>query len=180
MRRMIAIMMMLGTAGPVLVAQSPYAPGAGAGGRGNGDTPRPTPIVEPLPTPEDLAGPAVPDFMVDRFELDSAEARTYRVVYDSFMTATRTLRDSALASRRRIDLLWQSGDREGAQSQFPRLRRLGEALEKEDGHFDDRMKRVFSKPHYKDYRDWRDDQRKQAEADRKERMRGMAPSNPDR
>jgi hypothetical protein len=136
--------------------------------------------VDPLPSPEDLAGPALPDFVVDRFELDTAEARAYRVVYDSFMTATKGLRDSATATRQRIDALWQSGDRYAARSQFPVLRRMGDLLAKEDDHFDDRLKKLFSKPHFKDYKDWRSDQRKQADDDRKERMKEMTGSNPGR
>lgn len=155
-------------------AQQPYG-GYGGGGRdrnsGN-DAPRP-PSAEPLPSPEDLSGPAGPDFIVDRFELDSLEAHAYRAAYDSFMGITQAVRDTALALRRRIDVLWQSGDRSTAQGLFPMLRQLGDVLSKEDGKFDDRLKKVFSKQHYRDYRDWRSDQRKQAEQDRKDRMKQM-------
>jgi len=166
-------------AGAAAAAQSPYGggggmdrPGAGAG------TPKYTPSIEPLPSPEDLAGPALPEFVVDRFELDSGEAHTYRVVFDSFMTATRPMRDTAQAVRRRIDALWQAGERRAAREQFPELRQLGEALAKEDDHFDDRLKKVFTKPHYKDYRDWRNDEKKQADQDRKDRMQQMAGGEP--
>ena len=77
-------------------------------------------------------------------------------------------------------LSWQSGNREGARSQFPVLRHLGDLLAKEDDHFDDRLKKIFSKPHYKDYKDWRSEQRRQAEDDRKERMKQMTGSSPGR
>src|SRR5690349_24918386 len=99
MRPILAVLVVM--AGPAL-AQMPYANGAGAGRNSGQDAPRPSTIVEPLPSPEDLAGPAIPDFVVDRFELDTTEARAYRAVYDSFMTTTKSLRDSATALRVRI------------------------------------------------------------------------------
>ena len=170
----------LAVAGPS-AAQFPIGNGTPGGGRGagrGGDTPRYAPSTEPLPSPEDLAGPGVPDFVVDRVELDSGEAQAYRVVYDSFMTATRPLRDSAQATRQRIDARWQARDRSGARALFPDLRRMGDALAKEDNHFDDRLKKVFTKAHYKDYRDWRGDQKKQAQQDREDRMKEMTDGEP--
>jgi hypothetical protein len=158
MRRIIAFMLLLSAPA---VAQSPYGTGGmgnGTGRSGMGDTPRPTTIMDPLPSPEDLAGPAIPDFMV----------------------ATKALRDTASAVRQHIDQLWQSGDRESARAYFPMLRRLGDRLAKEDDHFDDRVKKIFTKPHFKDYKDWRSDQRKQAEEDRKERMKQLTGTNPGR
>lgn len=177
MRPIFPLLMVL--AAPAL-AQMPYANGAGAGRNSGMDAPRPSTIVEPLPSPEDLAGPAVPDFVADRFELDTTEARAYRVAYDSFMTVTKPLRDTATALRQRIDALWQSGDRFSARSQFPVLRHMGDQLAKEDDHFDDHLKKIFSKAHFKDYRDWRSDQRRQADQDRKERMKELTGTNPGR
>ncbi|HZH39880.1 MAG TPA: hypothetical protein VFD85_02665 [Gemmatimonadales bacterium] len=177
MRPILAVLVVM--AGPAL-AQMPYANGAGAGRNSGQDAPRPSTIVEPLPSPEDLAGPAIPDFVVDRFELDTTEARAYRAVYDSFMTTTKSLRDSATALRVRIDALWQSGDRYAARTQFPLLRHLGDQLAKEDDHFDDHLKKIFSKPHYKDYKDWRGDQRRQADQDRKDRMKQLTGASPGR
>ena len=182
MHRFTSVSIVLALAAAGAAAQSPYGAGGGmsrpgAGGAGNGGA-RYTTSMEPLPSPEDLAGPGVPDFVVDRFELDSAEAGAYRVVFDSFMTATRPLRDSAQALRRRIDALWQAGARGAARVQFPDLRRMGDALSKEDDRFDDRLKKVFTKPHYKDYRDWRSDQKRQADQDRKDRMRQMGGDAP--
>ena len=175
MRPTLAILMLV--AGPAL-AQMPYANGAGAGRNSGTEPPRPSTIVDPLPSPEDLAGPAVPDFVADRFELDTTEARAYRVAYDSFMTATKALRDTATALRQRIDALWQSGDRYSARNLFPVMRHMGDQLAKEDDHFDDRVKKIFTKPHFKDYKDWRSDQRRQAEQDRKERMKQLTGANP--
>lgn len=182
MRRSIVLTLVVTAAGWPLAGQMPYGNG-GAGGRGgNGDAPRVTTMEAALPSPEDLAGPALPEFVVDRFELDTTEAQAYRVAFDSFMTATQALRDSALASRHRVDLLWQAGDRGAARGQFPALRSMGDLLAKEDGRFDDKVvKRIFSKAHFKDYKDWRNQQRKQADVDRKERMQQMSGSpNPGR
>lgn len=180
MRRIITFMLLLSAPA---VAQSPYGGGGmgnGTGRSGMGDTPRPTTITDPIPSPEDLVGPAIPDFVIDRFELDTAEGKAYRVAYDSFMVATRFLRDTATAVREHIDQLWQSGDRESARTYFPVLRRLGDRLAKEDDHFDDRVKKIFTKPQFKDYKDWRSEQRRQAEEDRKERMKQLTGTNPGR
>jgi hypothetical protein len=175
MHRIVAFTLFLAAAGRSLAGQMPYGNGAGAGRNQGADAPRMTPSVAALPSPEDLAGPGLPEFVVDRFELDTTEAKAYRAAYDSFMTATRGLRDSALASRHRIDALWQSGDRGAARAQFPILHALGDLLAKEDGRFDDRVvKKVFSKEHFKEYKDWRSDQRRQADADRNERMKQMS------
>jgi len=175
MRRIIAFLLLL--AAPA-AAQTPYGGGMGNGRSGMGSSDTPRPIMDPLPSPEDLAGPAIPDFVIDRFELDSLEAKAYRVVYDSFMIATKGLRDTAALVRKRIDDTWQSGDRVAARSLFPVLRHYGDLLAKEDDHFVDRVKKIFSKPHFKEYKDWRSDQRKQAEDDRKERMKQMTGASP--
>lgn len=178
MRRIVALTLLWATAGVPLAGQMPYGNGAGAGRGAGTEPPRVSPSVAALPSPEDLAGPGLPEFVVDRFELDTTEAQAYRVAYDSFMTVTRALRDSALASRHRIDALWQSGDRGAARGQFPVLRQLGDLLAKEDGRFDDRVvRKIFSKAHFKEYKDWRSDQRRQAEEDRNERMKQMSGSS---
>ena len=133
---------------------------------------------EPLPSPEDLAGPPIPDFVVDRFELDSVQGRQYLAVYDSFMVATRPLRDSAQGAQRAIDVAMQSRNRDAARPEFPLLRRMGSSLRKLDDQFDGRLKSLFTKTQYKDYKEWRSDQRRQAEQDRKDRMQQMGRPGP--
>lgn len=114
-----------------------------------------------LPTAEQLEGPPLPDFFVDRFQLDSGQAAEYRMVYDSVMTATAGVRDSAQSARRAIDQAFQGGDRESARAYFPILRQLGDSLAKSDRAFDERIKQFLSKQQLKDYQHWKDDQGRQ-------------------
>jgi hypothetical protein len=156
-----------------LPAQAPgYGGGMGSmGGMGRRDQMRPR--GEPgraLPSANQLEGPPIPDFFVDRFGLDSAQAYQYRSVYDSFMSATATIRDSAQTARRTIDAAVQSGDRVSARASFPLLQTLGDSLAKADDRFDDRLKAFLTSGQIKTYKKWKDEQRRQEEADRHQEM----------
>jgi len=126
---------------------------------------RGTDVGRALPTANQLEGPPIPDFFIDRFGLDSAQASRYRSAYDSFMNVTAAIRDSARASRHAIDAAWQSGDRLTARAGFPRLQTLGDSLAKADGRFDNRLKTFLTSSQIKSYKKWRDDQRRQEQAD---------------
>lgn len=126
--------------------------------------------AQALPSAEQLEGPPLPDFFVPRFELDSGQAKEYRAVYDSFMTATAAIRDSALAARRGIDVALQGGDRQAARFGVPLLRMLGDTLEKEDERFDRRLKGILNGAQRKAYKKWSDEQRRQQDDARREEM----------
>lgn len=143
---------------------SPGIPG-GMGGRRSDFRRRGADVGRSIPTANELEGPPIPDFFIDRFELDSGQANQYRSAYDSFMSATAAIRDSAKATRRAIDGAWQSGDRFSARAGIPRLQTLGDSLDKADGRFDNRLKTFLSSSQVKSYKKWRDDQRRQEEAD---------------
>ncbi len=119
-----------------------------------------------LPSAEQLEGPPLPEFFVDRFALDSGEAAEYRVVYDSFMDATAMIRDSAQTARRAIDTAFHDGDREAARASFPILRQLGDSLARDDQGFDDRLKQFLTSKQFKTYHQWKDEQRRQQVGER--------------
>ncbi len=152
-----------------LVAQDPGYGGMGGMGRTGGWRERGRP-ERAMPTTGQLEGPPLPDFFIPRFELDSGQAGEYRVVYDSFMSATAAIRDSAQAARRAIDATLQGGDREAARSSFPVLRALGDSLVKEDARFDQRLKSFLAASQLKAYRKWKDEQQRQEEAEGREEM----------
>lgn len=148
----------------------------GMSGRRDDFRRRGTDVGRSIPTANQLEGPPIPDFFVDRFGLDSAQANQYRSAYDSFMTATAAIRDSAKATRRVIDGAWQSGDRFSARAGIPRLQTLGDSLAKADGRFDNRLKTFLTSSQVKAYKKWRDDQRRQEEADQPKMIE--TPQNP--
>lgn len=153
-----------------LAAQDPGYGGMGGMGRTGGWRERGDRPARALPTAEQLEGPPLPDFFIPRFELDSGQAGEYRVVYDSFMSATAAIRDSAQSARRAIDAAFQGGDREAARSSFPVLRVLGDSLATADTHFDQRLKSFLAARQLKAYKKWKDEQERQAESERREEM----------
>jgi hypothetical protein len=158
---------MLCTIAAALGAQQPPYGGRAGGERGPGNE-RPE---RRLPTEDQLQGPPDADFVADRFELDTVEARAYKQVFDSFMTATETERDTALAARRLIQAAFERRDFPAARGEIPLVQRLGDDLDRQEKLFDDRVKKVLTSKHFKAYRDWKDDQRKQADAAAEEEMR---------
>lgn len=150
------------------VAQVPYGSGMGgpgSGGMGREGYRRSFDPTRKLPTANQLEGPPIPDFFIDRFELDSVQAGRYRALYDSFMDATSSIRDSAKAARSAID--GAGGDRLGARLSVPLLRALGDSLAKADDRFDNQLKTFLSSAQVKSYKKWKDEQRRQEHADDK-------------
>jgi hypothetical protein len=120
-----------------------------------------------LPTANQLEGPPVPEFFVDRFELDSVQAAKYRALYDSFMDVTSVIRDSAKVARGAIDGSTRTGDRLAGRLYVPVLQILGDSLAKADERFDNRLKAFLSSAQVKAYKKWKDEQRRQEHADEK-------------
>ena len=144
--------------------------GGGMGGPGAGGMGGYRRGVDPtrkLPTANQLEGPPIPDFFIDRFELDSAQGEKYRVLYDSFMDATSAIRDSAKAARSAIDGGREGGDRLTARLYVPVLQALGDSLAKADGRFDNQLKTFLSSGQVKSYKKWRDEERRREHADEK-------------
>lgn len=150
-------------------AQVPYGGGMGGPGAGairdgyrRGFDP-----TRKLPTANQLEGPPIPEFFIDRFELDSIQGEKYRFLYDSFMDATAAIRDSAKAARGAIDGARQSGDRLSMRVSIPVLQMLGDSLDKADDRFDNRLKTFLSSGQVKAYKKWRDEERRREHADDK-------------
>ena len=144
--------------------------GGGMGGRGAGAAGGYRRGIDPtrkLPTANQLEGPPIPDFFVDRFELDSVQAEKYRFLYDSFMDATSAIRDSAKAARSAIDGARDTGDRLSARMYVPVLQTLGDSLAKADDRFDNHLKTFLSSAQVKSYKKWRDEERRREHADDK-------------
>lgn len=144
--------------------------GGGMGGRGAGGAGGYRRGIDPtrkLPTANQLEGPPIPDFFVDRFELDSVQAEKYRFLYDSFMDATSAIRDSAKAARSAIDGARDAGDRLSARMYVPVLQTLGDSLAKADDRFDNHLKTFLSSAQVKSYKKWRDEERRREHADDK-------------
>lgn len=153
-----------------LPAQVPGYGGMGGMGRPGEWRDRGARPARALPSAGELEGPPLPEFFVPRFELDSGQAGEYRAVYDSFMTATAAMRDSAQAARRAIDAAFQGGDREAARANFPVLQALGDSLAKEDATFDRRLKGFLTRNQQKTYKKWKDEQQRQEESNRRDEM----------
>ncbi|HXJ31511.1 MAG TPA: hypothetical protein VNG35_12770 [Gemmatimonadales bacterium] len=139
--------------------------GSGAGGMGGYR--RGVDPTRKLPSANQLEGPPIPDFFIDRFELDSAQGEKYRVLYDSFMDATAVIRDSAKAARSFIDGARETGDRLSARLYVPVLQTLGDSLTKADDRFDNHLKAFLSSGQVKSYKKWRDEERRREHADEK-------------
>ncbi|HTR21709.1 MAG TPA: hypothetical protein VMH88_12715 [Gemmatimonadales bacterium] len=161
--------LLLALAGSGLAAQQPGAPGQYDAGRAReGEQQR---HRRPTISDDQLEGPPYPQFVTMRFELDSTESGGYQQLYDSFMVATKPLRDSARAAMGTHHGLsgtggyhgGEAGGARGGNANADQLEQLGNELTKQENQFDKRVKKVFSSAHYKDYKQWKDDQRKQAE-----------------
>jgi hypothetical protein len=148
-------------AGPATAAAQGGYPGTPMGGeRGGGGRPRrPDGERVHMITESQLEGPPAPEFVAGRFELDSTEAAAYKQAYDSFMTATQGQRDSARALRQVVRNAMQAGDRDAARGNFPELQRLSDVLVKAEQQFDVTVKRVLTKNHFKEYQQWKQQQR---------------------
>jgi hypothetical protein len=144
--------------------------GGGMGGPGAGGTGGYRRGFDPtrkLPTANQLEGPPIPDFFIDRFQLDSVQAEKYRFLYDSFMDITAAIRDSAKAARSAIDGARQTGDGLSARIYVPVLQTLGDSLAKADDRFDNHLKTFLSSSQVKTYKKWRDEERRRERADDK-------------
>jgi hypothetical protein len=117
-----------------------------------------------------LDGPPAADFLTSYLELDSAHSRQYAATRDSFMTATQVTRDSAQAIRAAMRQGMENRDFSAMRENGGSFRRLAGELAKQQKALDDDLKHLFTKDQFRQYQDWRDQQRKLAE-DQREQMR---------
>ena len=156
-----------------LAAQGPGGPGGSMGGRGMGG-PQMMPRRRPAEPPsEDLVrGPFVPDSLIPKFGLDSAQGARYRASWDSMMAATAPTRDSVRATmgqrrRARSEGFQREGEREDEV-----MSKLVKTLKKDEDRFDKVMKHILTKDQWGDFKDWRD-RRRATERELRESQQGM-------
>lgn len=129
-----------------------------------------------LPSEDLVRGPYLPDSLIPKFGLDSAQGARYRGSYDSMMAATAPTRDSlraTLALRRRARD--EGFAREGAR-QDEEIQKLGKTLKKDEEKFDKVMKKILTKDQWGDFKDWRD-RRRATERELREQQRMDGPSD---
>jgi enamine deaminase RidA (YjgF/YER057c/UK114 family) len=104
-------------------------------------------------------------------QLKPADAGRYAQLRDSFMLATKSLRDSARSAHDEMYAKLDRGDREGANYVLERLRSMGKILKDQQNKFEDRLPKVLTSDQMKDYKKWKKDQEQEAE----DRQRTDAP-----
>ena len=159
--------------------------GGGRGGGDGGGAQAMDPVV--------MKGPPSPDSMATLVGLDTASTERYATLYQNLMTATKPQRDSLAALRRSWRGMTGNGDggdstlagggggggggswgggegrRGGGGMMRGPANDLRQYLADQQKRFDDALGDILTKDQMKTYRDWRDQQRKQA----RERMRQM-------
>jgi hypothetical protein len=133
------------------------------GMRGPGRTASVDPVV--------LEGPPTPAEFARIVELPGDQVDRYAQLYERFMTSTRPQRDSLTALRRDLRAAFEQGERETAQRQLGQLRPLTEDLQRRQATFDETLQPLLAKDQWKRYQHWREDERKRAQKERKERLR---------
>jgi enamine deaminase RidA (YjgF/YER057c/UK114 family) len=156
---MLAAFLLLGGPPALLLGQI----GGGRGGMGpSGFGRRAEGSAPKLPGPE-LEGPPDTATIQPVLHLTEDQLRRYAAVYDSFMLATKTLRDSAHVVQ---DVMYQrldAGDRAAALFYAEQLQRLGQRLKAQQKAFEDGLAGFLTKDQLKAYREWRKAQDRQAE-----------------
>jgi Spy/CpxP family protein refolding chaperone len=123
-----------------------------------------------LPSPEDIDGPPTPGTFRQLFALTDAQADQYSHGWDSLMAETTPQRDSARTARQAMRAAFQDRDREAAQQQARLLERLGKDLRKRDEAFDKSLG-FLTGDQRKQYDDWKKEQKKAREDERRRRFR---------
>jgi enamine deaminase RidA (YjgF/YER057c/UK114 family) len=137
----------------------------GYGGMGGGRAP--TQLAPEVPGPE-VDGPPDSALAVVLFDLKGENATRYNALRDSFMVATKPLRDSAVENRTRMYAKLDAGDHEGAIYQLEILTKQAKVLKEQQGKFEDRLSKVLSSDEMKQYKKWKKDQEQEVE-DRRQR-----------
>jgi len=125
-----------------------------------------------LPSPDEVEGPATPGAMQQIAGLDGDQIKRYTRIYEQHMTATKPARDSVRTALQATRQAFESGDRESARPSRDLVVRLWKDVSKQDEEFDKGLKKILTKDQVKQYSQWREDEKKEAEAQRQDEMRG--------
>jgi hypothetical protein len=153
--------------------------GVGDGGQGHMRGRRSGGMMRPqqggrsrLPSPDEVEGPATPGAMQQIVGLDEDHTRRYTQLYEQHMTATKPARDSVRTALQATRDAFESGNIESARPSRDLVVRLWKDVSKRDEEFDKGLKSMLTKDQAKQYSQWREDEKKAAEAQRQEEMRG--------
>jgi hypothetical protein len=135
----------------------------GHGGRGRGAQ---------MPDPVVLNGPPAPDSMAALVGLEGDAQSTYATMYENLMASTRAERDSLVALREARRNAWASGEGPRGGGGMDQTRQIRDYLASKQKEFDQALPDVLSADQMKKYRDWRDQQRHDAEQRMRDRRGG--------
>ena len=138
-----------------LLAQYPESPNDGGfDRRGDQKANEPAYKEPPVITDVELSGPLIPSDFQSMFDLSDDQMKVYQQVHDSFMVATKDVRDAA---EHRVDQLGSAYGRDSAAVDYykERLKELGKSLREAQIRFDERIKKLLNKDQQKRYKDWR-------------------------
>ena len=183
-RLLLACLLAASASGNRLAAQDPgsYGPGGGMGpgggawqgGGGRGMRPgRGAFDAFDLPTPEEIDGPPTPGTLRQLLALDDSQSDRYTRAWDSLMADSKPQRDSARAAREAMRSAFRERNRDGAREQATLLARLGKDLRKRDETFDKSLA-FLTADQRKQYEDYKKEQKKAREEERRHRPRDDA------
>jgi hypothetical protein len=130
------------------------------------------------PDPVVLHGPPAPPEFARIVELPAGQVARYAEMYDRLMTTTRPQRDSIETLRRNMRGAFESHDRASAERQRAVARPLVQELERRQAAFDGMLRDLLDQSQWKRYERWRDDERKRAKDERRDRRRGHPEAGP--
>jgi hypothetical protein len=130
------------------------------------------------PDPVVLHGPPAPPEFARIVELPADQVDRYAEMYNRLMTSTRPQRDSLETLSRGIREAFESRDRASAERQRAVARPLVEELERREAAFDGTLRDLLEKSQWKRYERWREDERKRANDERRDRRRGDPEAGP--
>lgn len=131
--------------------------GGGRGGGGGGEGRRPAASrTEMLPiTDTELRGPMSSEDAQKLFGLGAEEVGKYGATRDSFMVATRSVRDTAEAKFSKFRDAENQGDKTAAGYFRDALKPLAKTLKAQQEKFDEQVKHLFTKDHAEEYKKYR-------------------------
>jgi hypothetical protein len=130
------------------------------------------------PDPVVLHGPPAPPEFARIVELPADQVDRYAKMYDRLMTTTRPQRDSLETFRRDMREAFESRDRASAERQRAVARPLVQELERRQAAFDGTLRDLLEKSQWKRYEQWRDDERKRVNDERRDRRGGDPEAGP--
>lgn len=150
----------------------PHGRGAGGnrGGPGMGRMAPPDLVV--------VQGPPAPPEFARIVELPADKVHRYAEMYERLMNSTGPQRDSLETLRRGMRDAFEIRDRASADRQRALAQPIVEELERRQAAFDATLRDLLDKSQWKRYQHWRDDERKRANDERRDRRRGDPESGP--